>query len=124
MSRPASKRPLQSSSQPSTISHTYAPSPIDDLLAQNGLTRYHLEPPSWRAPWLPANAAGKAGGELQAWPQFYPTCDGQEEDQLTEQAVKSGFGGKAVVQVRCRRRVERVRVAVSRCEAPSALGHS
>lgn len=44
--------------------------------------------------------AGAAAGELQAWPQFYPTCDGQEEDQLTEQAVRSGFAGKTVVQVR------------------------
>ena len=104
--RPASKRPLQPSSnglQPPTTSHTYAPSPLDDLLAQNGLTRYHLAPPSWRAPWLPAS---KAGAELQAWPEFYPTCDNQQEDMLTEQAVKSGFGGKPVVQVRCRRVVE------------------
>ncbi|ORY57990.1 hypothetical protein BCR35DRAFT_309518 [Leucosporidium creatinivorum] len=109
MSRTSSKRPLPtsansgSSSAPSTTSHTFHPSPLDSLLSQNGLTRYHLQPPSWRAPWLPSKdkagaAAGAEGGGLQAWPQFYPTCDGQEEDQLTEQAVKAGFSGRTVVQ--------------------------
>lgn len=33
-------------------SHTYRPSPIDGILAEQGLERYHLEPPSWRAPWI------------------------------------------------------------------------
>lgn len=97
--RQASKRPAPSGSSQSTTSHAWSESPLDAILTQNGLTRYNLAPPSWRAPWLSASAAGKAGGELQAWPQFYPTCDGQEEDQLTEQAVKNGFGGKPVVQV-------------------------
>lgn len=66
---------------------------IDEELLANGLTRYHLEPPSWRAPWL--------GTSQQAanYPQFYPTRDGQEEDQLTESAVKQGFSGKTVVGV-------------------------
>lgn len=116
MSRTSSKRPL--STAPSATSHTFVPSPLDALLAQNGLTRYHLEPPSWRAPWLPSplppttaqatknqdkrTPVEEKGGELHAWPQFYPTCDGQEEDQLTEQAVKAGFAGRTVVQVRCR----------------------
>lgn len=35
-----------------STSHAYRPSPLDSLLAEQGLTRYHLEPPSWRAPWL------------------------------------------------------------------------
>lgn len=33
-------------------SHTYRPSPIDAILAEQGLERHHLEPPSWRAPWI------------------------------------------------------------------------
>ncbi|GJN91097.1 hypothetical protein Rhopal_004114-T1 [Rhodotorula paludigena] len=35
-----------------STSHAYRPSPLDSLLAEQGLTRYHLEPPAWRAPWL------------------------------------------------------------------------
>ncbi|KAM0749703.1 hypothetical protein T439DRAFT_381275 [Meredithblackwellia eburnea MCA 4105] len=62
----------------------------DELLA-NGLVRYHLEPPSWRAPWL-------SGKTASGYPQFFPTCEGQAEDQLTESNVKSGFTGKAIVQ--------------------------
>lgn len=68
-----------------------APTADDDLFA-NGLSRYHLEPPSWRAPWL-------ADKPNSGYPQFYPTTDGQDEDQLTESAVKTGFAGRPIVQV-------------------------
>lgn len=64
---------------------------IDAELLVNGLTRYSLAPPSWRAPWLPSSSS---------YPQFYPTLPGQDEDQLTESAVRTGFLGKTVVQVR------------------------
>lgn len=104
--------PLSTSGLPIT-SHAYSNSPLDDILASNGLTRYHLEPPTWRAPWTrsttnTSNGAkvvpSSGGTSLQSlatvsYPQFYPTVDGQEEDQLTEQAVKAGFSNKAVVQV-------------------------
>lgn len=66
---------------------------VDDDLLANGLARYHLEPPSWRAPWL-------ANKPNSGYPQFYPTCDGQDEDLLTDSAVKTGFSGKSIVQVR------------------------
>ncbi|GAA5863924.1 hypothetical protein JCM3774_004419 [Rhodotorula dairenensis] len=36
----------------SETSHEFRPSPIDSILAEQGLERYHLEPPSWRAPWI------------------------------------------------------------------------
>ena len=69
-------------------------SSIDEDLAGNGLVRYRLAPPSWQAPWLLSRTAQESG-----YPQFFPTAIGQEEDQLTESAIKSGFIGKAVVQV-------------------------
>ncbi|KAM0789234.1 hypothetical protein ACM66B_000077 [Microbotryomycetes sp. NB124-2] len=88
----------------SNTSHTYAPSTLDELLSQNGLHRYQLAPPSWRAPWLarpPAaianDSATQATASSTSYPQFYPTCDGQDEDQLTEQAVKSGYPSRVVV---------------------------
>lgn len=106
--------PLSTSGLPIT-SHTYSNSPLDEILAGNGLTRYHLEPPTWRAPWTRqptqsntsrSTVAGTSGSTtgvhslaIVSYPQFYPTVDGQEEDQLTEQAVKAGFSNKAVVQV-------------------------
>ena len=74
-------------------------SSIDEDLAGNGLVRYRLAPPSWQAPWLLTRTAQESG-----YPQFFPTAIGQEEDQLTESAIKSGFIGKAVVQVRLLRR--------------------
>ncbi|KAL8280716.1 hypothetical protein RQP46_007039 [Phenoliferia psychrophenolica] len=64
---------------------------VDDDLLANGLSRYHLEPPSWRAPWL-------ANKPNSGYPQFYPTCAGQDEDQLTDSAVKIGFTGKSIVK--------------------------
>ncbi|BGP16920.1 RNA polymerase II mediator complex subunit [Rhodosporidiobolus nylandii] len=107
---------------PST-SHTYAPSPIDAILSEQGLQRYHIEPPTWTAPWLadepPTGAntglmklagktappAGVAGGAAAGWadgkkqfPLFYPPRDGMEEDQMTEQVVKAGYASKAIVQ--------------------------
>ncbi|GAA5987951.1 hypothetical protein JCM10908_007286 [Rhodotorula pacifica] len=36
----------------SDTSHVYKPNAIDSILAEQGLERYHLEPPSWRAPWI------------------------------------------------------------------------
>ncbi|GAA6061332.1 hypothetical protein JCM10212_003222 [Sporobolomyces blumeae] len=89
---------------PST-SHTFHPSPLDAILAEQGLNRYRLEPPSWRAPWIPNDAAGKPAsdgpdpaGSANAWPVFYPTRDGMDEDQLTEAAVKSGYTAKLPIQ--------------------------
>lgn len=63
---------------------TSANTALDQDLAASGLQRYALKAPSWRAPWL-------AGGSDMAYPQFFPTCEGQEEDQLTESAVKAGY---------------------------------
>jgi len=70
---------------------------IDADLAESGLARYELAPPSWRAPWL-----GRSQGD-SAVPQFYPTAKGQDEDILSEGNVKNGFAGKNVVQVSCSR---------------------
>lgn len=113
---------------PST-SHTFYPSPIDTILAEQGLQRYHIAPPSWRAPWIAdatAGGAGSTGGsavgrstgrsssgiatasiagtaaerKANAWPVFYPPRDGMDEDQMTEQVVKAGYVSKAIVQVR------------------------
>lgn len=99
--------PLSTSGLPIT-SHTYSKSPLDDMLAQNGLHRYHLEPPSWRPPWTTSSNANDGSqmlaGNSRTYPQFYPTVDGQDEDQMTEQAVKQGFTNKARVQVSCGRR--------------------
>lgn len=36
----------------SDTSHAFRPNPIDSILAEQGLERYHLDPPSWRAPWI------------------------------------------------------------------------
>lgn len=33
-------------------SHEYRPSAVDGVLAEQGLERYHLRPPTWRAPWI------------------------------------------------------------------------
>ncbi|GAA5972104.1 hypothetical protein JCM21900_005701 [Sporobolomyces salmonicolor] len=94
----------------SSTSHEFRPSPLDPILAQQGLQRYHLEPPSWRAPWITESVggsrgngkgkgdAGGAAGGVKAWPVFYPTRDGMDEDQLTEAVVKAGFVSKSVVQ--------------------------
>ncbi|KDE04123.1 hypothetical protein MVLG_05415 [Microbotryum lychnidis-dioicae p1A1 Lamole] len=106
------------SALPPINAHRFQPCPLDHVLRQHGLTRYRLEPPSWRPPWLPAGGAGSGSGpggastssssssaaaaaaaaSTSIYPQFYAPCDGQEEDQLTETAVKTGFGGKNVVQ--------------------------
>ncbi|GAA5854113.1 hypothetical protein JCM8547_008233 [Rhodosporidiobolus lusitaniae] len=51
---------------PST-SHTFYPSPLDAILAKQGLERYHIAPPSWRAPWITdarSPAPGAPGGGL------------------------------------------------------------
>lgn len=64
---------------------------LDSELEVNGLKPYALRAPSWQAPWL--------AGDNDGYPGFFPTSTGQEEDQLSETAVKSGFVGKAVVQV-------------------------
>ncbi|GAA5891003.1 hypothetical protein JCM5296_007345 [Sporobolomyces johnsonii] len=108
-----SSLPGSSSAQQTTpsTSHEFRPSPLDPILAQQGLQRYHLEPPSWRAPWITgsvggnrgnakgkSDAGGGAAGGVRAWPVFYPTRDGMDEDQLTEAVVKAGFVSKSVVQ--------------------------
>ncbi|SCV69709.1 BQ2448_1103 [Microbotryum intermedium] len=113
---PTTSNANPNSAMPPINSHRFQPCPLDHVLRQQGLTRYHLEPPSWRPPWLPAGAGAGGGGASAAststssssssaepastsiYPQFYAPCDGQEEDQLTETAVKTGFGGKNVVQ--------------------------
>ncbi|GAA6032599.1 hypothetical protein JCM8097_004834 [Rhodosporidiobolus ruineniae] len=112
---------------PST-SHVYRESPLDAILAEQGLSRYHLAPPSWRAPWTVeapdattgsagastlGRSAGRAGGagsaaagpggavddsQIKAWPVFYPPRDGMDEDQMTEHAVKAGYVSKGIVQ--------------------------
>lgn len=38
-----------------------------------------------------ATSAAGAGPSNRIYPQFFPTCEGQEEDQLTESAVKAGY---------------------------------
>lgn len=104
----ASKRPTTSTRSGSTLqttsttSHDYHSSPLDAILAEQGLQRYRLEPPSWRAPWT-----GSEGGDVEedqgkrglSWPVFYPTKDGMDEDQLTESAVKQGYAAKLPIQV-------------------------
>ncbi|KAK4057288.1 RNA polymerase II mediator complex subunit [Microbotryomycetes sp. JL221] len=91
--------PSASTTGLSNTSHTYAPSTLDDLLTQNGLHRFRLSPPSWRLPWLTPSSSATSKQHIDAtpYPQFYPTCDGQDEDQLTEQAVKSGYPTRVVV---------------------------
>jgi len=112
MSRSASKRPSTSTRSGSTLqttpstSHDFKPSPLDAILAEQGLQRYRLEPPSWRAPW--AGSEGSNNGDVEedegkrglTWPVFYPTKDGMDEDQLTEAAVKQGYAAKLPIQVR------------------------
>lgn len=66
---------------------------IDAELAESGLSRYQLSPPSWRAPWLGPDVPDSGV------PQFYPTVKGQDEDILSDNNVKNGFVGKNVVQV-------------------------
>jgi len=59
-----------------SVSHVFRPSPLDAILADQGLTRYHLEPPSWRAPWIlhphkdpaPNKNLGRAAGLLKVQP--------------------------------------------------------
>ncbi|GAA5832581.1 hypothetical protein JCM3766R1_004251 [Sporobolomyces carnicolor] len=102
------RRPSTSSSSTRsgslTTSHEFRSCPLDVVLAEQGLTRYRLEPPSWRAPWdgdeLDDGGHGtgatetKERGKGKAWPVFYPTRDGMDEDQMTESAVKSGYAAK------------------------------
>ncbi|GAA5871328.1 hypothetical protein JCM16303_000717 [Sporobolomyces ruberrimus] len=92
----ASKRPSTASTSSrsgSITSHEYRPSPLDAILAEQGLHRYRLEPPSWRAPWdgnlsdENGNGFGEGKGKGKAWPVFYPTRDGMDEDQMTESAA-------------------------------------
>ena len=80
-------RVAQPSTQPSTLVQ------VDADLAESGLARYQLAPPSWRAPWLGPDVPDSGV------PQFYPTVKGQDEDILSEGNVKNGFVGKNVVQV-------------------------
>lgn len=67
----------QSSSAANTItaqetSHEYRPSAVDGILAEQGLERYHLRPPTWRAPWIveqpdrPDAATGKNAAPAQS----------------------------------------------------------
>ena len=58
----------------------------------NGLKPYHLKPPSWREPWLARDELGVSG-----FPQFFPTHAGQEEDCMSEAAIKSGYSSRVVV---------------------------
>ncbi|GAA5899173.1 hypothetical protein JCM8208_003025 [Rhodotorula glutinis] len=111
-----------------SVSHVFRHSPLDAILADQGLTRYHLEPPSWRAPWIlephkdpsPNKSLGRAAGLLKVqssaataaagdkddvdkgrtrpWPVFYPPRDGMDEDSMAEALVKSGYSAKSVVQ--------------------------
>ncbi|GAA6009562.1 hypothetical protein JCM11491_003607 [Sporobolomyces phaffii] len=93
----ANRRPSSSSTSARsgslTTSHEFRPSPLDAVLAEQGLHRYRLEPPSWRAPWESSGGAEFAGGAGEgnasgkAWPVFYPTRDGMDEDQMTESAA-------------------------------------
>lgn len=76
---------------------------IIEELSLQGLHPYYLNAPSWRAPWLSSNSSsGLAststlsvssinGASTSIYPQFFPTCEGQEEDQLTESVVKAGY---------------------------------
>lgn len=106
----ASKRPSTASTSSrsgSITSHEYRPSPLDAILAEQGLHRYRLEPPSWRAPWdgnlsdENGNGFGEGKGKGKAWPVFYPTRDGMDEDQMTESAVKSGYSAKLPITASC-----------------------
>jgi hypothetical protein len=106
----APRRPSNAStstrSGSSITSHEFRPSPLDAILAEQGLQRYRLEPPSWRAPWDGnegddgvGSTEGKIRGKGKAWPVFYPTRDGMDEDQMTESAVKSGYAAKLPIAV-------------------------
>ncbi|GAA6002935.1 hypothetical protein JCM10207_001905 [Rhodosporidiobolus poonsookiae] len=67
-SAPAGGTTIQTT--PST-SHSYHPSPLDAILAEQGLQRYHLCPPSWRPPWIPeASAAGAGSSNGGALPKL------------------------------------------------------
>ncbi|GAA5910430.1 mediator of RNA polymerase II transcription subunit 12 [Sporobolomyces salmoneus] len=100
----ASRRTSTSASSKSgpsstTTSHDFRPSPLDAILAEQGLQRYRLDPPNWRAPWDgdegdDGPGSTKMRGKGKAWPVFYPTRDGMDEDQMTESAVKSGYSAK------------------------------
>ncbi|GAA5952811.1 hypothetical protein JCM3765_002972 [Sporobolomyces pararoseus] len=100
--RRASGSAASTRSGANTTSHEFRPSPLDAILAEQGLHRYRLEPPSWRAPWDGNEgeenglgvSEGKVRGKGKAWPVFYPTRDGMDEDQMTELAVKSGYSAK------------------------------
>ncbi|GAA5934669.1 Srb8p [Sporobolomyces koalae] len=92
--RPSTSSTRSGSSNQQTVdstSHEFRPSPIDAILAEQGLQRYRLEPPSWRAPWTGPDARERdvEHEQLKAatWPVFYPTVDGMDEDQLTEAAA-------------------------------------
>lgn len=87
MSRAAKPPTLPPPAPPSTLPL------LDADLAESGLQRYQLVPPSWRAPWLGPDQPDTGV------PQFYPTVKGQDEDILSEGNVKNGFVGKNVVQV-------------------------
>ncbi|KAI5475649.1 Mediator complex, subunit Med12 [Pseudohyphozyma bogoriensis] len=85
MAAAARKAGLASSStKPMSAGSSSGPVSLEKDLYENGLVAYSLKAPSWRAPWL-------ATHDNSGTPQFYPTVEGQDEDQLTEQAVKSGF---------------------------------
>ncbi|CDR41846.1 hypothetical protein NBRC10512_000868 [Rhodotorula toruloides] len=76
---PAAPGTLQTT--PST-SHTFHASPLDAILAQQGLERWRLMPPRWRAPWIedrPADS-GDAG----------TTATGQRAGRTT--GLKAGTG--------------------------------
>lgn len=76
---PAAPGTLQTT--PST-SHTFHASPLDAILAQQGLERWRLTPPRWRAPWIedrPADS-GDAG----------TTATGQRAGRMT--GLKAGTG--------------------------------
>ncbi|GAA6058404.1 hypothetical protein JCM3770_005204 [Rhodotorula araucariae] len=74
---------------PST-SHAFRSSQLDAILAEQGLARYHLEPPSWRAPWIlqpqkesPAiKALGRAAGLLKPQPSPASAAAAAERDEV------------------------------------------
>ncbi|GAA5978006.1 hypothetical protein JCM11641_004356 [Rhodosporidiobolus odoratus] len=82
-----------------SASHAFLSSPLDAILAEQGLHRYHLQPPSWRAPWLaePSPAPGAASGSSATTgrPPTRSASTGNGLAGLAGTAGQNGEGGKA-----------------------------